>query len=194
MNRRPLVIALAIVGGLIVVVVVLLASGGAGSDGGDDPRNDVLVEEGPRPPRDTALADIRSATVTADGDQIVFSVVAGTDIPDEVPDGSIEWRWEVIEGANATWTLIATVDSESNASIVATTQDFSASTVDDSFPGEIDIDGSEVRVALDRSRLEGFPGSFEWTMRTTLDAVRTNTRSARASDRTPDEGSFRFAD
>jgi hypothetical protein len=187
-------IALLIVGGLVVIVVLLLISGGGGSDGGDDKSDDVLVEEGPKPPRDTGLADITSATVTADGDELVFTAVAGTEIPSEVEDGAIEWRWEIVEGANATWTLIATVDIETHASIIATTQDFSASTVDDSLPGSVETSGAEVRVVLDRSALEGFPSEFEWTLSTTLDANRTNTKSARANDRAPDEGSFRFSD
>jgi hypothetical protein len=194
MNRRPLMIAVLIVGALVAVVVVLLISGGNSSGGGDDASDDVLVEEGPKAPRDTGLADITSATVTADGDDIVFTAVAGTDIPDEVPDGSIEWRWEVVEGANVTWTLIATVDIEANASLIATTTDFSASTVDDSLPGSVEISGAEVRVVVDRSALDGFPDDFEWTLSTTLDAARTNTRSARANDRAPDEGSFRFSE
>jgi hypothetical protein len=194
MNRRPLMIAVLIVGALVVIVVLLLISGGTSSNGGDDAGDDVLVEEGPNPPRDTGLADVTEATVTVDGDDIVFTAVAGTDIPSEVPDGSIEWRWEISEGANSTWTLIATVDIEANASIIATTKDFSASTVDDSLPGSVEISGAEVRVVIDRSALDGFPEDFEWTLSTTLDADRTNTRSARANDRVPDEGSFRFSD
>jgi hypothetical protein len=194
MNRRPLMIALLIVGGMVVIVVLLLISGGGGSDGGDDKSDDVLVEEGPKPPRDTGLADITSATVTADGDELVFTAIAGTEIPSEVADGAIEWRWEVVEGANATWTLIATVDVATHASIIATTRDFSASTVNDTLPGSVETEGRQVTVVLDRSALEGFPSDFEWTLSTTLDASRTNARSARANDRAPDEGSFRFSD
>lgn len=190
MDRKPLAIAVSIVAAVILVFVVLLASGGGGGDtGGDDPAGDVRTSGGPRPPRDVEIADILEAGVSGDGEIELTARMAGQ-LPGSLEDGSLEWRWEILEEGRTTWILTATIDIEANASLVATQRDVSRTTIDGSLPGVIEVTDDAVTVLLETDELTDFPDEFEWQLVTSLDASRTQTRSARSTDRAPDEGSF----
>lgn len=192
MNRRPLAIAIVIVFAVVVALVILLLTGGGSPEsGGDDTGGDVVVDDGPQAPRQTDVADIQDASITVEGEELTFTAVMGADV--ETPEeGSSEWRWEIQEGGIQTWILSANVALQPTAHLIATQKDYSASTIDDSLPGGVSIEGNTVTVTLQVDDIEGFPGTFQWNLQTTLDASREAARSATARDRAPDEGTFEF--
>ena len=192
MDRRPLAAAIAIVLAVVVVLVILLLSGGGSPEsGGDDTGDDVVVDSGPRAPRQPDAADIQDASVTLEDGELTFTAVMGTEVATP-EDGSFEWRWEIEEGGIQTWILTANVALEPTAHLIATQKDFSRSTIDDSLPGDVSIEGDVVTVTLEVDRIEDFPGTFQWNLQTTLDASREGAGSATARDRAPDEGTFEF--
>lgn len=193
MNRRPLAIATVIVVAVIVALVIFLVSGGGPREsGGDDNEGDVLIEDGPQVPTQPDAADIQEASVAVAGDELKFTAVMASDVP-TLDEGSLEWRWELEEGGIQTWILTANVALEPTAHLIATQKDYSSSTIDDTLPGDIAIDGSLVTVTLRVDDIDGFPGTFQWTLLTTLDASRGVARSATAHDRAPDEGAYEFS-
>ena len=190
MDRKPFAIAVLIVAAVILVAVILLASGGRGGEtGGDDPAGDVRTSGGPGPPRDVSIADILEAGVLGEGEIELAARMAGK-LPASLGDGSLEWRWEILEQGRTAWILTATIDVEANASLVATQRDVSLTTINGSLPGDIEVTEDAVVVRLETDELSSFPDEFEWQLVTSLDASRTQTRSARSTDRAPDDGSF----
>ena len=193
MNRKPLAITVAIVAAVVVVMVILLASGGGDAEsGGADTAGDVVVGSGPRAPLAPMAADIKEASIDVDGSELSFAVVMEEEVPD-LNGGSLEWRWEIREGGVQTWILTGNLALEPTAHLIATQKDYRSSTIYDSLPGDLSIDGKVVTVTLDVGEIEDFPETFQWTLLTTLDASRGVARSATAEDRAPDEGSFEFS-
>ena len=193
MNRRPLAIAVAIVGSVVILLVILLVTGGgAGDSGGPDTDGDAIVDQGPSAPTRPAAADIQEAGVAGDDGELTFTARMGADVP-ALEDGSLEWRWEIEEGGQQTWLLTGNVALDPTAHLIATQKDYSSSTIDETLPGDIAIDGDLVTVTLRVDELDGFPTIFRWRLLTTLDASRSQARSATAHDQAPDEGSYEFS-
>ena len=185
---RRSVLALGAVLAAVAVSVVLLITGGADTHSVQDPAGDVTFTEGEGAPRDDALADIVKASVRRVGDGLVFEVEMNDAVPNKLAKQAMGWRWEVYEGGQMTWLLSANVDLGPNVSVVATQTNYSASTVDDTLPGSISVDGSNITVELDASGIEGFPLEFDWLLKTMLDGNRSEATSALAEDRAPDAG------
>lgn len=191
--NRSIGVALGVVA-LIVIIVVILATGGGGPVGSDDATADVEVDTGPDAPSDVTPADIAEATVSAVGTELVFVAEMATDIPERIPDGSLEFRWDVIEGGDDTWIVSAAVNGQPTAALTSPGTGYGSSTIDDTMPGSIDIEWATLTVRFDRSQVEGFPIDFEWRLMTTLDAKRADPQSGVAHDRAPDAGNGRVDD
>ncbi|MDQ3964672.1 MAG: hypothetical protein M3277_12305 [Actinomycetota bacterium] len=187
--NRSFAVAVGIVG-LIVIVVVVLATGGieGGGGPGEDMRDDVQVDSGADAPSDVTPADISDASVTTDGNELVFVAEMAIDIPERIPDGSLEFRWDVIEGGDETWIVSAAVSGRPVAALTSPDSGYGSSTIDNTMPGTIEVDGSTLTLRFDRSKVEGFPADFEWRLETTLDAQRADPQSGIARDRAPDSG------
>ncbi|HEV3471932.1 MAG TPA: hypothetical protein VG408_01830 [Actinomycetota bacterium] len=185
---RSLGVALGIVA-LIVIVVVVLATGGVDrGTGAGDQTADVQVDAGADPPRDVTAADIAEATVTTDGDEVVFVAEMATEIPERIPGGSLEFRWDVIEDGDDTWIVSASVGGRPVAALTAPDSGYGSSTIDNTMPGTVEVAGTTLTVSFDRSQVDGFPQTFEWRLETTLDANRADPQSGIARDRAPDSG------
>ena len=190
MNRST-VIAFALVAAAVIAAIALLVTGG-GQGGSDDPTGDVAIGEGGQPPADTSIADVQRATVRREGAEIVFEVRMASDVPTELPKQSMTWRWELYEGGQLTWLVSANVDLGPNVSVLATQTEYQASTVDESLPGRIDVEGSTVTVRIEPDQIDGFPAGFDWLVKTSLDGSRAAAKSAVAEDLAPDGGYQRF--
>lgn len=191
MNRgRSLLILGVIV--LVVAAAVWLLSG-AGDSGGStsDPKGDVVVTTGPKRPADIKLADLIGGSIVLENDAAVFDATVNQNVPDALDGEAIAFRWEITENGQVTWIVSASVDVERTASVVATQFDYRSSTIDQSLPGDLVVEGGTVTVTLETEGLEGFPSAFDWTLRTELDGDRTRSPSAVAKDSVPNEGSLR---
>ena len=180
--------------GLIGIVVLILATGGGPSGTSVDPAGDVAVGEGPKPPQESTLADIVGATVTKDGQELEFEVTLGQDIPNRIPKGSLEFRWDVSENGTDTWIVSANLNVGPTAAVTSQKTNYGSSTIDDSMPGSIEITGDTLVVIVRAAEIEGFPQLFEWTLKTSLDADRADPRSGLAIDQAPDSGRGRVED
>ncbi len=188
MERRTLIL-LGIVIIAVGVSVILLVTGGAAPEASaDDAKGDVKVGRGGTRPKDTSIADIQTATVRHDGSDLIFSVVMVGDIPREFSKEALSWRWELYESDRLTWIVSANVDLGPNVSVVATQKNYSTSTVDDTLPGEIDLEGKTLTVRIRADDVDGFPAAFAWFVETSLDGSRLKATSALAKDRAPDGG------
>ena len=188
MNTRAVVTFSAILVVVVVIIILLVTGGGGALDADSDPDGDVTVSEGPNAPPDNALADISGVEVSADQGNITFQAEMASDIPRRVKNGSLAWRWELYEDGRMTWLVTANVDLGPNASLVATQKDYSSSTIDDTLPGSIEVEGTTLRIQVRANKLKGFPKTFDWLLKTSLDANRTEANSAVAEDVAPDSG------
>ena len=189
MNRRGTLLGLVVVVGVIALLVLLLATGGSPSGG--DETGDVQVGAGPHAPRDVGIADIEGTSTRRDGDDLTFSATANHTVPHQISNGSLEYRWEIQENGTVTWILSVGINVDANVSLLATQQDYSSTSIDDSFPGKLTIKGVRVVVVLDASKLKNWPDEFEFDLQTTLDANRADTNSGLARDRAPDDGTIK---
>jgi hypothetical protein len=190
-NQRQLIIVFGLVGLSLAVIIVLLVTGGAPSGAGFDPvdkEGDVVVDgDESTAPEDGQLADVVRAEVLTDGTGITFEATMTSAIPEDVGKGRLEWRWEVIEGST-TWILSANLDDGPVASILSQRTGYGASTRDGTLPGRVSVDGKTISVRLEKQAIANFPTSFNWTLKTSLDADRTEAASAVATDSAPDSG------
>jgi hypothetical protein len=188
MNTRTIVV-FSVILAVVVAIIILLVTGGGGAINSDsDPEGDVTVSEGPDAPPDTTLADISRVVVSADNGEVTFEAEMASAIPRRVKNGSLAWRWEVYEGGEMTWLVTANVDLGPNASLVATQRNYQTSTIDDTLPGSIEVEGTTLRIQVRTNKLKGFPETFDWLLKTSLDASRTKANSALAEDLAPDSG------
>ena len=191
MNRSRSLLVLGILAVAAAAIAWLLS--GAGGSGGSttDEKGDVVVTKGAKRPSDTKLADLTEGSVALEDGSAVFEATVNSQVPDALDGEAIAFRWEVIENGQVTWIVSASVDVERTASVVATQVDYRSSTIDDSLPGDLVVEDGTVTVTLETEGLDGFPSSFDWTLRTELDGDRTRSPSAIAKDSVPNEGSLR---
>jgi hypothetical protein len=189
-NNKQLVVVGSVVAAVLAVIIVLLVTGGPPTeDLAEDAANDVSVSEGPAPPKEHSLADVRSARVYLEASQVVFEAEMATPIPKNLKNQTLTWRWEILEGGSETWIVSANVSVRSPiASVLSTQGNYGASTNDDTLPGGIDWSGNTLYVRLNTPQIENFPGEFTWRLETSLDGDRGNPRSAEASDTAPGSG------
>lgn len=188
--------AAAIAAVLAIAAIAVVVSGG--EEPANDPIGDVRLVEGKQPrageslPIPTSVADISEAAVSSQGSTVLFEVTAAADIPGEFERSSLEFRFEISESARPTWIVTGSVNVSATAALVSQTSDYTATTIDDSFPGEVEISGRTLTIAVDPSQIDDFPEEFEWVLTSNLIAFRDVTGSTRAEDRLPDEGDVGF--
>ena len=189
MDRKRLYVVLAVVLVAVASVVVLLFTGEAEPVRSfEDPGGDALVEEGKNPPTDVTLADVTAAEVREEDGEIVFEVKLGGTVPDKVADGAFGLRWEVYEEGESTFLVTLNLDIGPNAYIVGERTDFGASTLDESFPGSLEVAGDTISIRVRPDDVPKFPDEFGWLVQTSLDGDQSDPQSARAEDRAPDQG------
>jgi hypothetical protein len=189
LDRRRLAVVAAVIAVCVAAVIALLVTGEAEPvQSFEDPAGDAAFEEGDNPPTDVTLADIRSAEVSSDGDEIVFEATLAGTIPKKVPGGSLGLRWEVFEGGDSTFLVTASLDAGPIASIIGEKNDYGASTLDEGLPGSLTIKGDTLTIRLEPDEIPDFPDRFAWSLQTSLDGDQGDPQSARAEDRAPDQG------
>lgn len=189
MDRKRLAVVFAVVAIAIASIVVLLVTGEAEPvDTFADPAGDAAVGEGEKPPTDTTLADIQSAEVSDDGDEIVFEAKLGAEIPNRLRDGAFGVRWEIYEGGDSTFLVTASLDVGPTASVIGEQNGYGASTIDEQLPGSIEISGDTISIRLRPDEIPDFPDEFGWLLQTSLDGDQGDPQSARAEDKAPDDG------
>lgn len=196
MKGRSIAVVAAAIAAVLALVVILLVSGGTNEPdvARGDASQDVAVGEGANPPTEVGLADIVSAEVTQGGSSLVFEARTAVQLPKKMPDGALVFRWEILEGATTTWIVNAEIGDGNRVSILDQAGGFGASTVDETFPGSITVSSNVLRVELRTEELTGWPGTFDWVLKTSLDADRGDGASALATDSAPDGGSVHFGD
>lgn len=178
---------------IIAVVVVVLATGGQTPSTGTDAAGDVSVEGDGAPVDDPNAADIASADVRRGkgGDVFFVAEMAGV-IPQRIPNGSLELRWDLLQDGNEVWFVSATVTNRVVAAVTSQVSSYGASTIDDTLPGSVQVVGTMLTIRLQAGNIEDFPSGFEWRLRTTLDRDRADPSSSLARDQAPDGGPGRL--
>jgi hypothetical protein len=188
-DRKKLAVVAGVIAVALASIIVLLVTGEAEPVRTfEDPGGDAAVEEGDKPPADTTLADIRSAEVRSEGDEVVFAAQLGGTVPKEIEEGSFGLRWEVYEGGDSTFLITANLDVGPNASIIGEQNGYGASTLDERLPGSLEIEGDTIEIRLSPDEIPDFPDEFAWLLLTSLDGDQGDPQSARAEDRAPDQG------
>lgn len=189
MERKRLYVVLGVVLAAVASIVLLLMTGEAEPVRTfEDPGGDAAVGEGDNPPTDTTLADIKTAEVREEDGAIVFEAKLGGEVPDKLPDGSFGLRWEVHEDGESTFLVTANLDVGPNASILGQRTRYGATTLEDRFPGSLEVAGDTISIRLDPEEVPQFPEQFSWVLKTSLDADQGDPQSARAEDQAPDSG------
>jgi len=175
---------------LVGIVIVVLATGGGTPGSGGEATGDVEVEgEGPDDPE---LADIAAVDVVREGSAIVFVAEMGQSIPERIDDGSLEWRWDLTVDGRDAWIVSAHVSTDVTAAVTSQLTPYGSSTIDQTMPGSVSVEGAELRIQLRPAEIDGFPESFGWRLATELDGDRADARSPVARDRAPDAGPGSF--
>jgi hypothetical protein len=189
MDRRRLAIVAAVVVAAVAAIVVLLVTGEAEPVRTfEDRAGDAMFEEGENGPTDVTLADIRAAEVRSEDGQVVFEATLAGPIPNKLPDGALDLRWEVYEDGDSTFLITANLDVGPVASIIGEKNGYGASTLDEKLPGMLAIEGDTLTIRLDTAEIPDFPSEFGWLLHTSLDGDQGDPKSARAEDRAPDDG------
>ncbi|MFN2588072.1 MAG: hypothetical protein ABR613_08140 [Actinomycetota bacterium] len=189
MDRRNLAIVAAIVAAAVAAIVVLLVTGEAEPVRTfEDRAGDPVFGEGENPPGDTTLADIRVAEVRSEDGGVVFETQLAGPIPNELPEGSLNLRWEIYESGDSTFLVTANLDVGPVATIIGEQNRYGASTLDETLPGSLAIDDDTLTIRLDTDEIPDFPERFGWVLETSLDGDNGDPESARAEDRAPDNG------
>ena len=172
------------------IIVLLTTGGGLRRTRFDDPRGDVVLREGPQPPTDQQLADIRFAGVTYEGDELVFRARMDGELPRRLRgDSSIDWRWEITPSdRDGSWIVSANLDLGPTAAVNAGEGGFGASTVDGTLTADISVEAETLTVRLDPTEVPDFPTEFAWRLLTALDGDRSDPASAVVEDAAPDDG------
>lgn len=193
MKRQQVLGAIVIVIAAIAVLVYFLSTGGSEPIGTfEDPSGDVEVGAGENPATETALADIVSAEVRTDGEEIVFESKLGAPIPRKLKGESIDVAWKIFEGSNQTWSLSFNLDIGPNVSLFSPATNFGSGTFDDTLPGDFEIQGDVLVIRIRPADVPNFPAEFTWRLETSLDAGVGEPGSALAEDRAPDTGSGQY--
>lgn len=184
--NKTWIVAIAIVG-VIAAAIFVLAAGGPSTSSADKTA-DVSLGEGASPPGDTTGADIAQAIARQENNgDIVFEVTMAKPIEKATMKG-LSFRWDITENGDDTWMVTADFKTGPTVSLRSLRTDYGASTIDDTLPGDISVDGSTLVVSIQGSEIEGWPAAFEWLVTATLDADAADPASAVATDSAPDSG------
>lgn len=188
-NKQLAIVALGVAAVLAVIIVLLVTGGPPSEDLAQDQAGDVTVSEGPAPPKEHSLADVRLARVYPEDGWVVFEAEMPVDIPKSLKNETLSWRWEILEGGTETWLVSASISVGSPIARVLSTQTgYGASTNDDTLPGEIERSGKTLFVRLQAGEIKDFPKGFTWRLETSLDGDRRDAKSAVAADTAPESG------
>lgn len=191
MNRGRSLIILGVLVLAVGGVVWLLAGGRPTSGAVEDPVGDVSIGRGPKRPKTPRIVDVTNASVRFEDSTVVFEATVDGKLPESFRAEGATFDWELFENGTKTWIVSASIGIEATASMTATQFDHRSSTIDDTLPGRLDIEGRTVQISVDTERLDRFPSAFGWKLKTELDGDRTKAPSALATDVAPDEGSVR---
>lgn len=175
---------------LIAIVVIVLATGGP-SVSGSDASDDVTVEGEGRPPN-SHLADVSGSEVRREGEEILFIADMTQPIPERVPNGSLDFRWDLTVDGSDAWIVSAQVTNDTIASVISQQTSYGSSTVDETMPGSVEVEGTKLTIRLRTGNIDSFPAAFGWRLRTTLDGDRSDPSSPQAHDQAPDSGPGSF--
>lgn len=193
-STRALRWAAGVTAAIAVGIMVVLAS--SGDSGGRDATGDVRLIRGRQPraasslPIAASIADITEASVSSKDSEIVFEMTTAAPIPNELERSSLEFRFDLSEDGRDTWIVSATVNVAVTAAVVSHTTEYTSTTIDESMPGSVEVFEKELTITLDPALIDGFPGSFDWKLSSTLVAFRDIAGSTRVEDRVPDEGTL----
>lgn len=185
---RTLLVGLAIVGTVAVIVLVLASGGEDPQTGPADALSDMVVGEGPSAPLDPTLVDIAEASVKETNGDVVFEVTMAKNVPSKGSEDVLSFRWELSEGGRNTWLVNADVSGRPVAALTSQTSNFGVSTIDDTLPGAISVEGRSIELTIQAGDIKDFPTDFTWVLTSTLDADRADPASSLATDTAPDSG------
>ena len=185
--NKTLLVALGIVATIVAIVAVLAAGGDPPTAAGDG-SSDVSLGEGENPPGDSSLADITEASVRRSGGEVVFEVSMARPIPGKGSDDSLSFRWDLTVNGKDVWLVTADTGTGPVAAISSLESNFGASTIDDTLPGSISVEGERLTVTIKVAEIDGFPADFGWKLTATLDGDRADPASAVVTDTAPDGG------
>ncbi len=189
MNRKQLAIVFGVLTVVVIGVVLLLVTGGDDTPGPiSEGTGDVKEIEGVDAPSDIAVADIEFAEVRREGNSLVFEARLGAQIPKKIKDGSFDLRWDINVNNAGAFIVAGNLDVGENASIVGLVNNFGASTLDESFPGEMEINGNIWIITITPEDIPDWPEDFQWRLTTTLDGKAGDPKSGLAEDSVPDLG------
>jgi hypothetical protein len=188
-----------VIGFVVVVAAILLVLNLGGTDVPTEARGDITYIEGDTPRRQqtqeaqlvASIADLTSAQVINEGDEIVFTAEVAAPIPQPLRTSALELRWDLTGDDDSSWTVSAMVEREALAAVY-TASGYGAGTIDDTLPGSVEVNDKGVTVRLRTDEIEDFPEAFEWSLASTLRAFKNEVDSPRVEDRYPDEGSADF--
>jgi hypothetical protein len=188
-----------VIGFVVVVAAILLVLNLGGPDVPTEARGDLTYIEGDTPKKQQAqeaqlvasIADLTSAQVTNEGDEIVFTAEVAASIPQPLRTSALEFRWDLTGDGGSSWTVSAMIEREAQAAVY-TASGYGAGTIDDTLPGNVEVNDKDVTVRLRTDEIEDFPEAFEWSLASTLRAFKNEVDSPRVEDRFPGEGSADF--
>lgn len=184
---KALWVALTVVAA-VAAVVLLLFTGGGPSTPGRDAAGDVSVATEGDPPKETALADLLASDVTLSDGEAVFEATLGSQVPKKIDDGSLELRWDVVVDGTDSWIVQVNINLGVNAAITSHQTDYGSSTIDETLPGDVAVEGDRITLTIETDRIKGFPTDLRWRLTSTLDGALGDTSSALATDSLPDSG------
>jgi hypothetical protein len=138
-----------------------------------------------------SIADVTHAQVQREDDQLVFMAEVATGLPQPLKISALEFRWDLAGDDGSTWTVAATIDKTTQASVFSD-GGFGAGTVDDTLSGGVRVKEDTIEVRFNTADIPDFPTTFDWSLSTNLRAFRDEVDSPRVEDRFPDEGSADF--
>ena len=166
----------------VVVVLLLVTGGDPGTDRGTDESGDVVVEDGEIASDDARLADILEADVRRESGLVIFEATMADELPEDLNNRSLEFRWDLTEGGEDTWIVSASITIEVTAAVTSQRTAYGSSTIDGSMPGNVTIDGDRLEIELEAGKIQGFPDTFEWRLTSTFNSDLRDTTSPVARD------------
>jgi hypothetical protein len=187
MSRKPFAISVVSVLAVIAGYIVLLNTGGVARAPRalGDAAGDAKFEGG----ENVAQADVRFAGVYRAGGWIELRVRMASEPPQSLEGETLEWRWTLSSGGDE-WIVSVTVEESMRATLLPPRSGPGFSTLDGSFPGEVDVDGDSIVVSIRPDLLQGWPARLSWSLTTTHRTTVGETPPAH--DQVPDAGAGRF--
>ncbi len=187
-------IALIVVLVVIAGTVILLSTGGSAPVGAFEDAGGPTLAPGDNAPTDGALADIVSAEVSGEGQEIVFQATLAEEIPNRIEEGSLDLRWDLAIDGQDTWIVAVDFDLGPVATVSSNVEgnNYLATTSTETFPGGVEVSGDTVTVRLLADEVPEFPDEFTWVLQSRLDADPGDAASGTMEDRVPDVGSGEF--